>query len=518
VSVDDLRQQLRDRGYLTHGIERWFALDPWSSRTFWSELAIVAAKAAVLIALFGALPLTAVMVARNHPLSALEILQMFASYAAVWFAASFLFVVVVALALKVRPALPIDTPRALLAISLLVSGALVAAIGIWWTRFDTSSTNAELVAGSILSAVFFVMASIIVSAALLSFSIYESKRIPAIHQKSRALPMTVAAAVLIGLLFVPAFADRQATTPSPMVVTTPTTRNVALIAVDGLTWEIFQSRPDLARPLPHATTVQPVPGDSTTERWASLGTGVPVERHGVRAIEGIRFPGGSHILQSLSRADFVLPAVGRREPLPPTVRRRDYVWEILAERGLPSLSVNWWATSDERRGALTSVSPETIFVAAKADPLRLDAIAEQRFGRQQTRFATVYLPALDVILNRVDLDPSARLTRSLRALDGVKRTIESARARGYEVVLVGMPGDGQSGKAVVASTIPLKLRSAWDVAPLLLDLLGFPLSEEMPGGTAQPRISSYGPRDSSGSVHTLNEEYYENLKSLGYIR
>src|SRR5688572_32301184 len=50
---------------LTHGIERWFALDPWSSRAFWLELTLVALKAAVLIAAFGALPMTAVMLFRN---------------------------------------------------------------------------------------------------------------------------------------------------------------------------------------------------------------------------------------------------------------------------------------------------------------------------------------------------------------------------------------------------------------------------------------------------------------------
>src|SRR5256885_1852509 len=55
MSVDDLRSQLRERGYLSHGIERWFALDPWSSRAFWLELATVAAKASLLIALFAVL-------------------------------------------------------------------------------------------------------------------------------------------------------------------------------------------------------------------------------------------------------------------------------------------------------------------------------------------------------------------------------------------------------------------------------------------------------------------------------
>lgn len=518
MSVDDLRQQLRERGYLTHGIERWFALDPWSSRTFWWELTILAAKAALLMAVFGALPLTAVMVARNHPLGALEILELFLSYAAVWLVASFGIVVLVALALKVRPALPIDTPGALLAISLLAAAALVAPVGVWWTRFDAPATLGELVAGSLLSAAFFVIAVIVVSAALLSFSIYESKRIPAIHQKSRALPMALAAVTLVALLFVPAFTGRETVPDTPMVVTTPTTRNVALIAVDGLTWEVFQSRPALGRALPRATALQPISGESTTERWASLGTGVQTGRHGVRAIEGIRFRGGSHILQSLSRVDFVLPAVGRREPLPPTVRRRDYIWEILAARGLPALAVNWWATSDEHRGALTAVSPETIFVAAKADPLRLDALAAQHFRSRRTRFATVYLPALDVILNRLELDPSTRLALSLRALDGIEQTIGNAKAAGYDVVLVGMPGDGQSGQAIAASTTPLSLHTAWDVAPALLAFLGFPASEEMPGGTAHPRIPSYGPRQPRGSTQTVNQEYYDNLKSLGYIR
>jgi len=56
-SVDQLREQLKNLGYLSHGIERWFARDPWSSRTFWQELVLVAAKAATLIALFIALQL-----------------------------------------------------------------------------------------------------------------------------------------------------------------------------------------------------------------------------------------------------------------------------------------------------------------------------------------------------------------------------------------------------------------------------------------------------------------------------
>jgi len=532
--VDTLREELKARGYLSHGIERWFALDPWSSRAFWLELATVALKAATLIAAFGALPLTAVMLFRNYPLRALETLELFATYAAAWLALAFAFVVLVALILKVRPALPIDTPRALLAISLVASALLVAPVAAWWYAFDTSPPLPELATGVALMAVFFLVSTIVVSAALLSFSIYELRRVPAIHAKPRGVPMAIAAIVLIAMLFVPAYVDRDRVTAEPMVVTTPTSTRVALIAVDGLTYEILQSRPDLVRIAPRAARVPTLPADSTAERWASLGTGVRTDAHEVRAIEGIRFVGTTHILQRISHADFVLqhvaPAlrIARREPLPPTVRRRDYVWEIVTARGLPGISVNWWATSDAKDGALQAVGPESVFTAAKGDALRVDATATSRFlallDERKPRFATVYLPALDVVLNRLELDQSTKLAQSLRALEGLGNTIALVRARGYDVVLAGMPGDGQSGNAVIASTLPLqRATTAFDVAPTLLEILGFPLSNEMPGRSllserSEPRIDSYGNRTATTTAPQVNDEYYEQLKSLGYIR
>ena len=534
MSVDDLRQQLRDRGYLSHGIERWFALDPWSSRAFWLELILVALKAATLVAAFGALPMTAVMIFRNHPLNALETLGLFLSYAVAWLILAFVFVVVVALVLKLRPALPIDTPHALLAISLVAAALLVSPIAIWWYRFDTPPATAELMAGTALIAIFFLVATVVVSAALLSFSIYELHRVPSIHRKPRTIPMAVAAAALIALLFVPAYADRERAALEPMVVTTPTQSRIALIAVDGLTYEIFRSRPDLFRALPLVAPVHPIPGGSTTERWASLGTGVRTDVHGVRAIEGVRFFGSRHILQRISRSDVILMnaaplvRIARREPLPPTVRRREYVWEIVARRGVRSLAVNWWTTADEREGGLVAIGPESIFVSARGNALRVDALASARFlnaaDRDQPRFATVYLPALDVILNRAGLDQTTQLAQSLRALDGVTSLIAQLRGRDYEIILAGLPGDEQRGTGVIASSLTLhRPIRAWDVAPTILDILGFPLSAEMPGkslaGTPnEPRIASYGKRAPAASAQSVNEEYYENLRSLGYIR
>jgi hypothetical protein len=367
--VDALREQLRERGYLATGIERWFALDPWSSRAFWLELTTVALKGATLVALFGVLPLVAVMLFRNHPLSVSETFLMTLLYGAGWLAVAFAFLVGVALLFRSRPQLAIDTPRALLAISFAAAGALAFAAAFWWYRFDATPSTAELATGIALIALFFIVASIVVSAAMLSFSIYELQRVPAIHQKPRGVPMSIAAAILIALLFIPARAAQERTSAAPVqVITTPTQTRIALVAVDGLTYELLHARPELANGFATIAAVQPVAGESTAERWASVGTGVPTRSHGVRAIEGIRLLGGQHLLQSVSRADFMLRKFARREPLPPTVRRRDYVWEVFAARGIPSAAVNWWTTDDTHCGALEEVGQASVFAAIRDTP------------------------------------------------------------------------------------------------------------------------------------------------------
>src|SRR5205085_4036979 len=215
LPVADLRAQLRERGYLSHGIERWFALDPWRSRAFWVELTAVAGKGAALIGSFAVVPLVAVMLFRNHPLSPIETLLMALLYGVTAVAISFLFLIALALLLRLRPTLAVDTPRALLAISFVAAAVLTAPIAAWWYRFDAPPQTPELVAGLLLIALFFVMATIVVSAALLSFSIYELRRVPVLHQKPRGAAMTIAAAVLIALLFIPAYATQEKTAAAP---------------------------------------------------------------------------------------------------------------------------------------------------------------------------------------------------------------------------------------------------------------------------------------------------------------
>jgi len=141
------------------------------------------------------------------------------------------------------------------------------------------------------------------------------------------------------------------------------------------------------------------------------------------------------------------------------------------------------------------------------------------------RFVTVFLPALDIVLNRIDLDAGAKLAASSTIVDGITAAAASLHARGYDVVLVGLPGEGQSGDAVVATTLPAAgAKPAIDgIAPTVLNLCGFPVASDMRGkpfaGSTEPRsIATYGERGSAPGEAQTSEEYYQSLRSLGYYR
>jgi hypothetical protein len=543
-SVDELRAELRNLGYLTHGIERWFALDPWISRTFWAELVTVTGKAAVLLAFFATLPLVTITALRNEPLPVASVALLFGIDFVSAFLTLLALLVAIALVLRSRPTLAIDSPAALTGVSLAVASLVGAGILLWWSGLEGAPTAIEAVVGGALVILFLIVAALVLSAALLSFSIHEAKRIPLVAQKDRTVPLSIVA--LLAALAIGAWVARVSTSevavPPVQVVVSPTTQRVALLAVDGMTWDLFAAQRPSDLALAFATPLTPYgQTHSSAERWATLGTGTRSRAHQVRAIDGIRLAGSDEVLQSVSRHDYALDGIAvwtglaRRTPLPPTVRRRDYVWEILGARGVPSAAVNWWVTGDENLSGLTSVSQATIFGEASkdgADPvalaLSIDRIAighlEDAVRETHPRFATAYLPAIDIVLNRIALDQSARAAASIRAAAEVFDAAHRLQAQGYELVIVGMPGEGADANAVLASSLPAGAPPTLDaIAPTLLALMGFPSSDEMSAvqfldveGSA--RIPTYGDRLVESERVQTSDEYYESLKSLGYIR
>ena len=543
MSVDDLRDELKRLGYLSHGMERWFALDPWKSRTFWSELLIVAAKAATLSAVFVALPMIVVMLLRNRPLGVLETVVLSAVYVGGSFLAVMGLMLLSALVIKIRPSVPIRSPRGLTIFAMFVSGILLAAEALWWGGFPDVSSIFETIVALALFVTVFVTMSVVSSAALLSFSIHESHQIPSSRRRSLRVPLMAGSGLVLALLFALPFlgaGENDSIAAPPQVAVTPSHRRLALVAVDGLSIELFSGRPGLRGSFAATRPIEPFVYRSSPEVWATVGTGTAPAAHRVHAVDGIVLAGSSHVVQSISDRDFLLRGVApafrivRAQPLPPTARQRSYVWEIFADRGITCESVNWW-TSAPSGIALTSVTQEEVFGAAAAQrssgPVemaqRIDAIALARFLRllkAEPRFATVYLPAIDIVLNRVESDSATQLSASMQELDRIATLSGELRRLGYDVILIGLPGSGQRGRGVIATTFPLSgsVVHLEDVGPTVLDLFGFPASEEMHGrslvGSAQPRIPSYGVRERPTRAGRVDEEYYETLRSLGYIR
>lgn len=543
-SVDELRAELRRLGYLTHGIERWFALDPWSSRTFWAELLAVSAKAALLVAFFAALPPAAIMAMRNQPVPLPGVGILFGIYFGGAVVSIFLLVIALALILKSRPTIAIDSPAALTAMSLGLAFLIAGGILGWWSGFESGPPMVEVAVGSALVILLIVVAVVVFSAALLSFSIHEARRIPLVARRDRTVPLAIAALVVataIGLWAMRSTGSVRAAAPAQVVVA-PTTARVALLAVDGMTWDLFAAKRPEAPRFAFATPVTPYTGTrSSAERWASLGTGTRTEAHAVRAIDGIRLAGSDEVLQSTSPWDFAIdrlavPAgLARRVPLPPTMRRRHYAWEIMSARGVRAAAVNWWVTEDTESPDLVSVSQSTIFAEASRSSgtpselaLAIDRLALERLEKAvaatSPRFATAYLPASDIVLNRIELDASARAAASIRAAEDVFAAALRLSEAGYEVVVVGMPGEGSEANAVLASTMEAASPPTLDaVAPTLLALMGFPATSEMSASVFFPApktspIPTYGDRDADPGRTATSDEYYESLKSLGYIR
>jgi type I phosphodiesterase/nucleotide pyrophosphatase len=295
---------------------------------------------------------------------------------------------------------------------------------------------------------------------------------------------------------------------------------------------VLGARPSTMELLPYLVSFVDDASGNAPETWASIGTGTPPGIHGVRAIEAVRLAGSDKLLQSISNADITLRlftrlGLGRKQPLPPAIRERDYVWEILGSRGVSSAGINWWASAESQQPALQSVSQESVYAATSQKPdtppvdlaVAIDRVAIERLRKviadPSLRFVTAYLPALDIVSNRVELPNSVLLAASVRVLDGVEAAIAELEQAGWDVIVVGAD--------FVASTRELRENaSRMDIAPTILDLFGFPASREMPGAslspsTAQTRIRSYGTRRSS-PPEKVDEEYYEKLKSLGYVR
>lgn len=352
----------------------------------------------------------------------------------------------------------------------------------------------------------------------------------------RAAGLALALVVLaLGALLFPSPHSPESP-PAPLP--SPRPAPLLVLAVDGLALD-DANQPDAAAKIralleTGATGWWPAPRKSPPELWTDLATGVPAQRHGVRALarvrpagspRGVRPPVGTRwYLQRLG------PAAGlvASEPVSAAERRSLAFWEVAASAGLPSAAIGWWA-SGQWPGAFLVDNRELLLAAS--DGLEVDARAIallRKAGRRAV--ATAYLPGADILRGQQE--------RRRLALEGLASFLseEIARAAAGETVLVLLCAESHPlpdalGRMVVFDRGPsrsVRIRPE-DVAPSLLARAGVPPARDLPGRPVAAlfapgmletvMVETYGPRvvpEARPSAAT-DREYLQRLKSLGYL-
>ena len=284
---------------------------------------------------------------------------------------------------------------------------------------------------------------------------------------------------------------------------------------------------------------------SPAEVWATLATGQPSDRHGVRELASLRLAGIRSPLQlrggELGFAGYleaVWTALGPAERVPVTSRdwREPPVWDLITRSTGPNNRVavfNWWATYPAvGRGGLfifTDVAqqasargetppPDSIYASdfGADSPVGAPRLTLQLFnGRERARRLGAQEPPLEAVDRAFAglLENWANLASSLDA------PVEPT------VFVVLRPESGETGEVWISSPEPgfeSDSLTLYEAAALLFHLCGLPLALDLPGADTSPadwpRVATYG--DYSLEAVTLEEldPALDNLRSLGYLQ
>ncbi len=370
-------------------------------------------------------------------------------------------------------------------------------------------------------------------------------------------------AILVALLIVviagALWRSHRETVPSAAAgrfSTAPVSGRTLWIGVDGLGSSLMRAMareghlPRLAARAGAGCTVSlQRPAAEPPAIWVTAATGFAPPRHGVGGVESAVLPGMGTPLAATGWSAPLFEAARALNPFVPPIKevpvsgvhRKDKaVWEILAEKGVPSYVVNWWATWPADEGPGVRITERALFrlqSGGAADrevfpPERLEdlekvyartfpsnstpgprdagpaeAPAMDRFHlelasagwKERWPLVAVYLNGLDVLAAAPARQEHGRLGALLQDreliehLENLDATVgllaDSAGPDDY-VILEGDPGrndpaGGSQGFLLVSGPgVAAGKRlsgSLLDVAPTLLAVQGFPRSREMQG-------------------------------------
>jgi hypothetical protein len=530
VSLDEARERLKDLGYLDGRVERFVFRRALAGRggLFLPGLLSLAFAAALACAAavetsdpaFGRAP---------GPLFAA-----FAHFFVSWLAPAALLAAAAAF-LADRARLP---ERGGLAAG-LVAGALVIALWI---------AGSYALGGGLLHAL--VWGVPVSAAALLAAESMRSGFLARAYAHSSVLPERARRGVFLAVAVAGMIAAASffALRREPEAVRPPQPGGmideVRVIAVDGLELDgpAARTSPKLKELFDQgATGWWPAQKGTPPEIWMNLATGVPAERHGVRALERVRPIGSSLALRPPPGTAWYMRGVGRAlhlvksAPVSARDRRSLTFWEVYSSAGLRSASVGWWSSGPWPGASV--VGNDEVLAKAKngedVDRVALDMLRKMAEGGADM-LSTVYLPSPDIV--RADAAARAQAISFVESFLEAQVSELQGRARAFVLIVLAAdshPPEGGLGRMVVfdrggARGAKVRIQPD-DVAPSILARAGIPAAADLPGRAAaalfegrsleKATVPSYGPRIlmAPGQRTVSDREYLEKLKSLGYL-
>lgn len=357
--VNALRERLRALGYLDARVDR-FVLAGAATRDRALALALTASSRIGLLAgvLLG--PAAVIGLAARAPglITSVTDSMVLAAYLAVPFAiASAALALAAILAAGALPGS--HGRRTAIAAGLVVAAACLIYLTLWWrAAVPPGAWGAQLLALAVAAAISLLIGHVVTISVLAYLVRIGVSGLPAGSPLSSwrvVVPLGIVALtgamVLLSALAPPAPAGPEATRPPLTVV--PTGVRALVLAIDGVdvtTLTRLRSGgglPTFDALLGSAAAPLAVSADrDPAQVWTTLATGQPVERHGIRALEGRQLAGvegrvgaGSLLTTATDLLRLTRPTIASGDE-----RRVPAFWEVAASAGLRTAVVHWWAT------------------------------------------------------------------------------------------------------------------------------------------------------------------------------
>lgn len=357
--VNALRERLRALGYLDARVDR-FVLSGAATRGRALSLAVAASSRIGLLAgvLLG--PAAVIGLATRAPglITSVTDSMVLAAYLTIPFGLASAVLACVAILAAGALAGP-HGRRAAIAAGLLVAAACLIYLTLWWrAAVPPGAWGAQLLALAVAAAISLLIGHVVtVSVLAYLVRVGVPGLPPGSPLSSWRVVVPVGVVALAGAMFLlralapPALAD--ATTDRPPLTVVPTGVRAVVIAIDGVDVAMLArlraqgGLPTFDALLGSASAPLAVSADrDPAQVWTTLATGQPVERHGIRALEGRQLAGvdgrvgaGSLLTTATDLLRLTRPTIASGEE-----RHVPTFWEVAASAGLRSAVVHWWAT------------------------------------------------------------------------------------------------------------------------------------------------------------------------------